>query len=235
MHWSLSKSSASGEIGSTKVEVHPAEPQQYSRIQLDGQAGQCWRFAAVKALPRHAAVPQEIYTRELDLIARFQQSQDDTFAFQLDWQLLAATGLFAGGVELWLSVQTDLLEVEPELEISCLALDRFDWETYSHAELTGERESASEAFGPAAIVSGANQKTEGTGVWLIEPTDQRHARVVSALSDAEMRVRLFGHFMEKGVIRRARMRFLFAGETVSRGQIEAAYGDFANSPLPLTA
>lgn len=235
MQWSLSKASASSDLGPATIEVHPQEPQQYSRCQLGGISGLSWRFAAIQPLPRHACVPTEIYTRQLDLIAKYQQSADDSFAFQLDWQLQAASGPFAGGVELWVSVQTNLLDVEPELQISCLALDKCDWQMLSHADLTGQRTLEDASHGPAAIVTTASSHAGATGVWLIEESDQRHARIVSQPSDVEMRVRLLGHFMEKGVIRRARMRFLLADGQVTRDQIAAAYSQFANSPLPLTA
>ncbi|MEZ6078432.1 MAG: hypothetical protein R3C56_22990 [Pirellulaceae bacterium] len=41
--------------------------------------------------------------------------------------------------------------------------------------------------------------------------------------------------MEKGVIRRARMRFLLAAGVVSAEHISHAYRELADSPLPLTA
>ena len=107
-----------------------------------------------------------------------------------------------------------------------------------HCELVDEEE-IEVGRGPAALVcetTSADQANDIlTGVWLIAPGDQRHSRLQTNDSQSTQCVRLFGHFMEKGVIRRARMRFLLAAETITNQQIAVAYRHLAESPLPLTA
>ncbi len=238
MPWQLTESSATGSLGKGQFRAFPPTPTRLAELLLDPQHASIWKIASVKPLPAHACIPQEIYNREEDLICRYTQTEKDLFAFQLDWQLLPAIGPFAIGAELWLSVQTDLLHSQPELEVTSQALGLQPWRLLSHEELCdapviGARCSR----GPAAMVCTGNDCTgeSGYGVWLIEPSDQSHVRVTSHSTDTALSVRMFGHFMEKGVIRRGRMQFLLAPGRVNDLEIAHAYQQFANGPLPLTA
>ncbi len=245
MVWSLSKSSATGVTKNSKIELNPSAPQQFARFFTAANDTSCWQFGAITPLPRHAMKAREIYVREQDLIAHYLQSPDDNYAFQLDWQLLPVRRPFVGGVELWISIQTNFLDTEPLLEVSCLSPDAQPWEMYSHQNLTvqdhsGSADVASPATSPAAVhpaamVCNAKPGTNCTGLWMIEATDQENSQLSSAPVAAELRVKLFGHFMEKGVIRRARMRFLLSEANVGKAEIAAAYTEFIASPLPLTA
>src|SRR5690606_18737624 len=130
---------------------------------------------------------------------------------------------------LWLSVQTDLLDTQPELEIVCNAFPGLRWTTFEHHQLapkseapatespatgsqstiklpdTGASPGKDAPRGPAALLCSSppgSGQAAAQGLWLIEPTDQCHARRCSEEDQAEQCLRLFGHFMEKGVIRR---------------------------------
>lgn len=238
MPWQLTKSAAIGTIGTNLLKVFPGFPERPAQVGYDSQSIDPWEVASVKPIPTHACAPQEIYSRKEDLICRYRQSESDLFAFQLDWQLLPAVGPFACGVELWLSVQTDLLDAKPELEVTCHATSSRAWQVFSHDEISDEPISNDQNIrGPAAMVSRSSgqENNPNCGVWLIEPSDQVHTRMTSDAADLTQSVRMFGHFMEKGVIRRGRMRFLLALESVSDSDVAHAYQQFANSPLPLTA
>ncbi len=237
MPWQLTESSATGRVGTSRMEVFPASPERPVCLDVDPQSGNPWQIAAVKPIPAHASRAEEIYVRGDDLICRYGQSKEDLFAFQLDWQLLSAAGPFAIGAELWLSVQTDLLDTQPELEVISQAGSQ-SWQLLSHDELSDEPLAGDSAVrGPAAMVCrGLGSSGEPkSGLWLIEPSDQCHARVMSPTADASLHVRMFGHFMEKGVIRRGRMRFLLSQHDICDADIQQAYRQFAASPLPLTA
>ncbi len=248
MHWRLSEASAMGFAGASQIEVFPSSPTRAARWQVAPNSASAWEIALVTPHPPHASLAEEVYSRQGDLIVRYRQSPADTFAYQLDWQLLPATAPFVAAVELWLSVQTDLLDTEPELEIACRASIGQGWRVFEHQQicdsnLDSQKDSASAVTcGPAALLCGPiadNAKTstvEATsGLWLIEPTDQCNTRRSTEDDQTTQRIRLFGHFMEKGVIRRARMRFLLATGVVSAEHISHAYRELADSPLPLTA
>jgi hypothetical protein len=193
-----------------------------------------WKSVAIRPLPKHTAVPEEVYVRGDDLIARFAQTKDDAFAFQLNWRALDKSASVDSAIELWVSIQTDLLDSSPELEICSHGGDG-SWEIHNHAELLIDSSTAkadSRSDSPAALVL---TESNASYVWLIEPTDQRHVELLTSSSDCIQRIKLFDHFMEKGVIRRARMRFLASSEQLDLQQIRSAYREFAESPLPLTA
>lgn len=238
MPWQLTQSAAIGTIGTNLLKVFPEFPQRPAQVSIDSQCVAPWEVASVKPIPTHACGPQEIYSRKEDLICRYRQSESDLFAFQLDWQLLPAVGPFAFGAELWLSVQTDLLDAKPELEVTCQATSSQAWQVLSHEKISDEPISNDQhSRGPAAMVSrGIGQGGKPIcGVWLIEPSDQVHTRLRSDVAELSQTVGMFGHFMEKGVIRRGRMQFLLALKSVSDSDVAHAYQQFANSPLPLTA
>jgi hypothetical protein len=241
--WELTDRSAVGTAAAGRIEVIPTAPNQFTRITAGEYGGSGWDVLAVRPLPGHAMLAEEIYVRERDLIARFGQSESDEYAFQLDWQLLSVDPPFLAGVELWLSIQTSLLDARPALEVICRSPDALAWHSYQHDQLLTDAQMVSiddnpsvdvrhPERGPAALVC---QAASAAGLWLIEPSDQCHVAIVSADGDVAMRLRLFGHFMEKGVIRRARMRFLVANGELSIDKLSEAYRRFANSPLPLTA
>jgi hypothetical protein len=79
------------------------------------------------------------------------------------------------------------------------------------------------------------QFSNATGIWLIDPRDQLQAERVGERDDGELSIDFFGQFMEKGVIRRARMRFLLGHISSENYSLKAAYQDLIDSPLPLTA
>ncbi len=66
---------------------------------------------------------------------------------------------------------------------------------------------------------------------LIHPSDLIQTELLDV---AKGKLRLFGNFMEKGVIRRGRIRCLVSSAPIAAAQLQAAYEQFADSPLPLT-
>jgi hypothetical protein len=254
MHWQISNASARGSTGRGSIEVFPTNPAQPACLQLDGDSRACWEAVAVRPIPYHTPTPEEIYARQNDLICRYRQADQDAFSFQLDWQLLPPQGPFELGAELWLSVQTNLLDTQPMLEVASRSLGKSAWQVFSHQQLSDSTlaDDTAPHRGPAALVCRL-ATPEGhrlSGLWLIEPTDQRHSSLCveqpletqdngdgknQAASSQVVRICLFGHFMEKGVIRRGRMRFLLASSDMKHEDICSAYEHFSNSPLPLTA
>lgn len=144
-------------------------------------------------------------------MVRYGQSEKDQFAFQLDFRAVPKSQLSSAacGFDIWLSVQTQLLDSHPKLEI--------------HHPGTGQWKSQpamQTCSGPAGDVA-----------VLIHPSDLMQTEL---MEPAKAKLRLFGNFMEKGVIRRGRVRCLVGETSLSSDQLQNAYSSFAESPLPLT-
>ena len=69
---------------------------------------------------------------------------------------------------------------------------------------------------------------------LVHPMDQSDT-VLEHDKDEHWTLVTFGRFMEKGVIRRMRLRIVASNDTISDSQWLAWMQSFADSPLPLTA
>ncbi len=229
-YWHFSNGEAIASLPGGEIRVDPTKPAQGAKIrhgELD------WPALAVHAMPKHGSKVLEAYARQADLIAQYGEGMDDTYRYHLYWRVLsrnhggASAESSSLGVELWLGVQTGLLDSTPLLNVVC-GSEQDSWQVYEHADLCST--GASNGSHVAALVSRSNQ---GSAVWLIEPSDQMHANLNA--DGATPSIGLFGHFMEKGVIRRGRMRFYaFPGE-VSVEQVAESYEEFADSELPLTA
>ncbi|MEZ6134424.1 MAG: hypothetical protein R3C53_05885 [Pirellulaceae bacterium] len=234
-NWEFIQSATSKTQHGWSLTLNPTQPTSFATFQ--SETGQ-WRAVAIQPVSQHALQPEEVYVRDRDLIVRFAQTPDDEFSFALNWRTLPTTGNLECGVELWASIQTQRLDTSPELELRSDG-GNGNWSILKHCELTESSDGSSpEVAAPAAAWVLEHQDNLGrpcTGIWLIEPTDQRHAHPLSRQDERLQRVRLFDHFMEKGVIRRARMQFWTAACKLSRDEIRAAYQAFANRPLPLTA
>ena len=187
---------------------------------------------------QHACQPEESYGRGADLIQRFRQSTTDNYAFQLDWRVLwdnpaSNGGRVETGLDLWTSVQTQLLESTPELMLESVQPD------------SASTQSAGTSNHWIDIVADTTQKivgkyyVEGDHVFALiaEPQDSIPLQWHPASSRSQQ-LTLFGHFMEKGVIRRARVRLLVLDsrpEDDLHATLLQQYRAFACEPLPLTA
>jgi len=168
-------------------------------------------------------LPSEHYVRQQDLITVFPQKYPWMFSYQIDVRVLSACKeRFVA--ELWLSIQTSMLESNPELWI------------------------ANGTNGASAL---SDEKRNPMGVWKCHPeyicsVDKRSALVVHPLDRADSRtaasvtgefehLELFGRFMEKGVIRRGRVLLVGSRTTLSETAMRELIHTFSESSLPLTA
>ena len=109
--WELDNGQAVGSVGPWQLAVQPTQPAAGISIKREG-FDDC-TLLGIQAAETHQLVPEEVYVRGNDLIARFDQSVEDQFAFQLDWRIISPQEDGSEilecfpGVELWLSVQTD--------------------------------------------------------------------------------------------------------------------------------
>lgn len=245
--WKIANNSITCSPGEWSLELDLTCPTRGLNVAHDGKT--VWSILGVGVPSGHELAIEEAYARGDDFIVRFDQSDKDPFEFQLNWRLLPSENdeqEVAGqppGIELWLSVQTDDLNSQPVLELFSQPTTTCDWTLITAQEMTNDLDfecckntgiSNASSLELAAIL-GATSENDCHVAWLIEPTDQQHVTLKSEPADNRQRISLFDHFMEKGVIRRARMRCYFSQTPFTATQLLEVYRQFANSPLPLTA
>lgn len=129
-------------------------------------------------------------------------------------------------LEATISLQTDLLDTHPMVDIqaACRSID---------------------SFVPAALSSTAEAENVGPTPVFVASSDDHHVGVLlgphdgpfttNHSTDSLLRLRLFGDFLEKGVIRKARPWIVIdrSGKP-SQTQFEVWRNQLSDSPLPLT-
>lgn len=167
------------------------------------------RFALTDAYPRGA-----------DLVARYGPCEAFPFRTEVYWRADTRADAATTGLQMIVSVETDLLDTYPELHVSSritppgLATATDPGNGYAEATLDDYRLWC-EAVHPTDLPEAAHE-------WRRQPSfEVSHWR-------------LFARFLEKGVIRRARL----AGALLPSGGAEAAAHwrqAFVDQPTPLTA
>ena len=150
----------------------------------------------------------DAYVRQNDLIAMFPELAPWRFGYQIDLRVLKDDPADILAVEIWLSIHTSLLDSHPQLEL----------------QLRGERFIAAEG---RVWISQSSRM-----VLMVHPLDQRDCHIEQQGDELAMRV--FGRFMEKGVIRRMRFRLILAQRPETAMFWQDRFNEFSKSPLPLT-
>lgn len=234
MQWLTTGNVAKLQCGSWQWTFNLAEP--HAGLQAEhAERGRVAQLLEVRPTPRHACEIEDSFARGSDLMVRYGQSESDQFAFQLDFRNVPENelGPFACGLDVWLSVQTQLLDSHPTLEVRSHA-GQAQWSAVDEEgrPLAGQSPSALLCEHAAASI-----------VLFVHPSDRPQAELItesdSGTASGQLGraccLRLFGNFMEKGVIRRGRLRCLLSETPIDRVALAAAYNMFASSPLPLTA
>ena len=168
----------------------------------------------------------EQYVRGDELHVNYPQSADNSWALRLSFHPIE-TAKDRMVLEVTISIQTDLLDTHPKVDIDalCRSID-----SQVPTDLSGDDEV--EGVGSAPI-SVAASKTHSVSV-LLGPHDRPFTTNHS--TDSLLRLRLFGDFLEKGVIRKARPWIVIDRTTQapSEDQLEKWWRQLCGSPLPLT-
>jgi hypothetical protein len=166
---------------------------------------------------------QDYYVRGADLVACYEELGRDV-RVQVYWRAMSDTTPAIAGLELIVSVQTDSLSSDPRLGIGSRIpageVLRLSDQTLLHRLAPGSHSYVQ------MIDSGDCSQLEVEQL----PT----AGDAAAGSTVHSHFRLFDDRLEKGVIRRARMRGVFVpgqGDTAAAAQ---CLREFARSELPLT-
>ncbi len=199
---------------------------------------------------------QDCYQRIDDFIAVYPQTSYRPFNIQLQYRVFAngeADSTLpeqvadAGGhqllVEQWISNSTFLLDSHPQLDVELFPIfhDAADaiqvWQDIDD-QLVPLATADSDGANIAVVVAQPFNNKPAIAVF-VHPLDQSDADFAIRGSDdgasaGVAMLRLFDRFMEKGVIRRARLRLLISSEAIDDETLRTHYDHFANSPLPLT-
>ena len=223
MDWQLQSNQAWLQNEHWRVELDPRSPNKGLQIHYGAVA--LGHFLKVNPKPSHSFNIQEAYVRQNDLILRYEQSGEDLYTVQLNWRRLESQITEGLALELWISVQTSLLDTHPAIDIRSRTPDAM-WHILTLDDLSINKSDL------AAI--GLVKKSGVTAMVMIDPSEARQAQKTLDRNEY-FTLKLFGEFMEKGVIRRARLRFFAVTGEISRSKIAKQYRTFAESPLPLTA
>lgn len=151
------------------------------------------------------------YVRQDDLIASYPQVEPWPFGYQLDLRVHEHLADSLSGIEVWMSIQTSLLQSAPRIQV----VPR-DSGTYRMS---------------AGVLTSDNRRA----AILIHPLDEPDCTLVMAKDGASVeRLEVFGGFMEKGVIRRARLLLVWSDAEVECSRWQQVLQSFSASPLPLT-
>lgn len=212
MGWKVSKNIATNKHGSLELVV---QTQSSLRIRIDqGPIQFDWEIQPLEdsvGKDTPAPAPGEAYGRLDDFIVNFPQRYPWPFSYQLDVRvqpnhkdLLVA--------ELWLSVQTSMLECNPQLRL--IPKDaKAAWTCHPEFLCSADRRLA----------------------LAVHPLDLADSKFHTSRSGSVEHLDLFGQFMEKGVIRRGRLLLVAGNTSVSEKRMKDLCGIFAASSLPLTA
>ncbi len=206
------------------------------------------RLLAVRFLPdggRTNSVLAESYVRGDDLVATYVQVDEQPYRPQLYWRLqLAHDELQAmAAIYLLVSVQTNRLDSHPQMLVTSGVTAAEVW----HLDAAGEAVpidlssdsavslSPDDGAGCVLLRTVAGDGSQISYAEMIHPSDFGNL-VVRRTDDGEIQTehRLFASFLEKGVIRRARLRGVLLER---KGDVEAAaawYQALVSDRLPLT-
>ncbi len=183
------------------------------------------------------------YVRGTDLVAVYASASQRSVNTQIYRRAIQHDAVDAAGVEIIASVQTSLLDSDPRMTIGS-TLPRCDvWRLLDESESRFERVDTADAK-PFVLESGAGlflfrmPGTRCSYIEMIHPADFTATEIRACASSREgvcSEFRLFDEPLERGVIRRGRVRGMFLEcEGDEKAAVEC-YRRFVESAAPLTA
>ncbi len=220
--WQLTADTASFICSELKGEVSLLDPSYGMSLTYGKTAikGSLWSYSDLLG---GKVKPTETYLRGNDLVLSMPATK--SFPCETIWYwsvsplLDSETNSLGVTIRLTLSLQTDLLDTSPVVKlVSPLASDESGKET----DRISEELARSLAINP--------------GVWscfeAAHPSDQSECLVEKQVDIESLSITL--PFLEKGVIRRARMAAFFLFASAAPATLKHALDDFIEEPLPLT-
>jgi hypothetical protein len=245
--WQIDGSIARLHKGPLKLRVSLTQPAKgLDELTYDNQQFGDTRLMQVQPQPTDSVGAETLadaFIRGRDLIATYDQAAPTSIQPQIYWRVLETTATVAG-IELIVSVQTSRLDSHLALQsTSGIAAE----EVWVMNDLRTESFRAIPLSDQTAV-SVARESSVGLFLFRLTDSDVSYAEMIFpndfqgaelVLDDASTNVcqlhyRLLSEPLEKGVIRRARIRGLFLPRDQDRSIATAWYRQFIDSRLPLT-
>ncbi|MCA9187276.1 MAG: hypothetical protein R3E01_32610 [Pirellulaceae bacterium] len=179
----------------------------------------------------------EQFVRDGDLIVKYAQRPTGTAYRQVIWRSISE--LEYGGVEWVASVQTSLLASQPALHCQTVSPTGSGWWSWNaddpqhwHEHVPGAKVSSLSAD-QAPVFLCRLADVPCSYVEMVFPADYQGAELFVGEDGGRLRYTLFQEFLEKGVIRRGRVRAIWVPRDGDLQYAEAAFRSFVASPIPL--
>lgn len=191
--------------------------------------------------PTHDAADCDVYCRQLDLVATYAELPQRPLRVQAYWRAIespVATDLETCAMELQVSVQTPLLDCLPQVATHSLMRSAAELKMLPcSAGATLDPKSAASPLSPGGMAL-AIELSAGDRTWqyveMIHAEDAQSASAEQGPGTWRVQQDLFEPGLEKGVIRRVRVRGLFYPGELDQALVERAYHAFHGAALPLT-
>jgi len=245
--WQVDGSKASIRVGNVAAQLNLQRPHEgLHDIRVDGEAIPEARVLEARTGDIPSGQDEQLvdgYVRGTDLVAVYAQTAQRNVCAQIYWRVIQLDSVGAAGVEIITSVQTNLLDSEPRIAVGstlpCCGARRLSDEKDSHCE----RVALSEVE-PFVLDSGAGlllfrlPNSACSYAEMIHPADFTTGKIRRDSSmgrQVRSHFRLFDEPLEKGVIRRSRVRGIFLPSEQDEKAAIQCYRNFVNSAAPLTA
>lgn len=247
--WRLEGGAADLDIEWLAGEINLLQPQEGLRsIRIDGESIGEASILQVRTPDTNSKEDRPLedgYVRRADLVAVYAETEQRRISPQIYWRAVRQDAVRGVGVELIASVQTSLLDSDPRIVVgSTLPSSDVWW-------LTDQGESRFEPVTLADTDSFAVESGTGAGLFLFQLPNLSYSYVemihAADFATAEVRkqasaeggicsaFQLFDERLEKGVIRRARLRGVFVPRDGDEQAAIECYRRFVGSTIPLTA
>lgn len=216
--WQFDDNIATLKLDAFTVTLSLAEHDRKVLVQTDTNLllASLWDIPVINDLPL-----VEAYVRGDDLVATFGPSETFPFTTELYWSVreLQSPPKPLVALSLLVSVRTDLLDTHPEVKVATTAPRK----AMHRLQTAGGPVFVSPLRERVTLVDYAPEE---------DCTVQSEQESKSGATDIERT--LFSHFLEKGVIRRARLLAVLAPEGLSDDEAAGYCDEYLSAELPLT-
>jgi hypothetical protein len=252
--WRVTPEQAQFDSPTFRVQLNPTQPCRGASVQplSDNALSDLDRLGPLFQLAppwgEREETLSDLYGRVEDLVITYEQQAPGTVRPQVYWRILSPSNPKRLGIEYVLSMQTDRLESTPSCGVVSQVLGPAEVRYASHIKnaesfeswgsLNQQSDSASSfaaaeglpcvLFRPAGV--------EWSYLEMLYPGDFTQVEFLPDSSPAGIRIRwqLFAESLEKGVIRRARLRGFVIPREKDLEVARQLWSDFLVSELPLT-
>lgn len=207
-----------GEHGVALIATNPAN---------DAPLVESSRFVSLNSVDQDVLpAAAEQYVRGAEFHVNYPQAAGSSYAVRLAFNPIE-TQAERIILEVRISIQTDLLDTHPKIDVNayCQSID---------SQVPGDTSGDDQVDGIGSAPISVAVSNEHSVSVLLGPHDRPFTTNHS--TDSLLRLRLFGDFLEKGVIRKARPWIVIdrSADVPSEQMLETWWRQLCGSPLPLT-